>query len=128
MYRELAKVDEILPGGMKAFTVDGKEIVVCNDNGTFFAFERRCGHMSAPLDMGTANGYIVTCPLHSAQFDMRDGKALSGIIPAYSSEMAVPATRDNFANWIGVLMQHVKVNDIRSFPIKVEGNTISVDL
>jgi hypothetical protein len=45
--------DEIAPGGMKAVDVEGKEIVVCNCGGTYYAFDRRCGHMNAPLDLGT---------------------------------------------------------------------------
>ena len=43
------RTDEIAPGGMKAVDLEGKEIVVCNCGGTYYAFERRCGHMNAPL-------------------------------------------------------------------------------
>ena len=89
MFRDIASVDEILPGGMKAYEVDGNDIVLCNDSGRFYAFQRRCGHMSAPLDMGTANGYIITCPLHSVQFDAATGKALSPpLLPSASGAAA----------------------------------------
>lgn len=77
MFKDIAGVDEILPGGMKAYEVGGTDIVLCNDSGRFYAFQRRCGHMNAPLDMGTANGYVITCPLHSVQFDAGTGMALS---------------------------------------------------
>jgi nitrite reductase/ring-hydroxylating ferredoxin subunit len=127
MFRDIAGADEILPGGMKAYEVAGREIVLCNDGGRFFAFDRRCGHMSAPLDMGTLNGYIVTCPLHAVQFDTTTGRALSGPVPQYGG-LPVPKTRDNLSNWIEELMRHVRVHDIRTYAVKIEGGRVSVDL
>ena len=38
---------------------------------------RRCGHENAPLDQGSLEGWIITCPLHNAQFDIRSGMNLS---------------------------------------------------
>ena len=77
------RADEIAPGGMKAIEVTGREVVVSNCEGTFHALARRCGHMNAPLDLGTLQGSIVTCPMHCAQFDVTTGEALSGPVPAY---------------------------------------------
>lgn len=128
MFRDVASVDDILPGGMKAYEVDGKEIVLCNDGGRFYAFDRRCGHMSAPLDMGTANGYIVTCPLHSVQFDATTGAALSGPVPQYGGDLPMQKTRDNLFNWVETLMKHVKTQDIRAYAVKIKGGRVSVDL
>ena len=126
MFRDIASVDEILPGGMKAYEVDGKDIVLCNDNGRFYSFQRRCGHMSAPLDMGTANGYIITCPLHSVQFEASTGKALSPPLLPLASE--APPTMDNLMHWVATLMGHVKTCDIRTYPVRVENGRISIDL
>ncbi len=129
MFKDIAGVDEILPGGMKAYAIGDREIVLCNDGGRFYAFDRRCGHMSAPLDLGTANGFVVTCPLHSVQFDAASGKALSTPVPAYSStETPIPQTPDNFARWLDVLMHHVQVCDIKTYPVRVENGRVSVDL
>jgi nitrite reductase/ring-hydroxylating ferredoxin subunit len=128
MFRDIASVEDILPGGMKAYEVEGDEIVLCNDAGRFYAFQRRCGHMSAPLDMGTANGHIITCPLHSVQFDATTGKALSPPVPAYASGDIVPQTLDNFTRWIGALMEHVRTCDIRTYPVRVENGRVSVDV
>nr|WP_269446503.1 Rieske 2Fe-2S domain-containing protein [Methanocella arvoryzae] len=123
----MARTDDILPGGMKACEVEGLEIVLCNDGGKFYAFQRRCGHMNAPLDMGTANGYIVTCPLHSVQFDASTGKALSGIVPSYSEEPVPKSMAGSFA-WLAQLMTHVKIHDLRTFAVKVEDGKIFVDI
>jgi 3-phenylpropionate/trans-cinnamate dioxygenase ferredoxin component len=81
MFVEAAKVADIAVGGMKAFDREGKKIVIGNVNGTFYAVERNCGHVGASLDMGTLDGYILTCPLHFAQFDITTGEALCGPVP-----------------------------------------------
>jgi nitrite reductase/ring-hydroxylating ferredoxin subunit len=71
---EVIKVIEIAPGGMKAVEIEGHEVVVCNAGGKFYAIQRRCGHMNAPLDKGTLDGIILTCPMHCAQFDIITGE------------------------------------------------------
>ena len=73
---KIASVGDILPGGMITFQAQGIEMVLCNFDGTFYALERRCGHMSAPFELGTLNGYILTCPMHSAQFSVVTGEAI----------------------------------------------------
>ena len=113
---------------MKAYEVEGLEIILCNNSGTFYAFERRCGHMNAPLDMGTATGYVVTCPLHSVQFDASTGKALSGIIPSFGGEQPVPKSMIPTFIWIDKLMEHVKIHDLKTYPVRVEQGKISVDI
>lgn len=55
-YVEVAKIDEIPWGNMKHVELDGKEIVVANLNGKFYAMDDRCGHMNALLSMGTLSG------------------------------------------------------------------------
>ena len=74
--------NEIVPGGMKTVELDGHEIVICNCGGTYYAIERRCAHMNAPLELGTLDGKVVTCAMHCAQFDVTTGQALSGPVPA----------------------------------------------
>src|ERR1700688_1791738 len=68
--------EEIAPGGMKTVELNGHEIVICNCSGTYHAIQRRCGHMNAPLEMGTLDGKFVTCGMHCAQFDVTTGQAL----------------------------------------------------
>jgi nitrite reductase/ring-hydroxylating ferredoxin subunit len=128
MLVEVAKIGDILPGGMKAFDIDGKEIVVCNTGKGYYAFDRRCGHMNAPLDMGTLEGTIVTCPLHSVQFDAVTGEAMTGPLPAYMPGVPPVKSSDNFMRWIGELMQHVKTCDIKIYEVKIDGNIIKVDI
>ena len=73
-YFEAGKVDEISNGQMKHVEINGKEIVVANLNGKFYAFADRCGHMNARLSRGNITQNIVTCPFHAAKFDITSGK------------------------------------------------------
>ena len=73
MLVEVAKTDEIAPGGMKCVKAGEREIVVCNCDGRYYAVDRRCGHMNGPLEMGALDGTILTCPMHHVQFDVTTG-------------------------------------------------------
>jgi 3-phenylpropionate/trans-cinnamate dioxygenase ferredoxin subunit len=75
---EVARVDEIPAGAMKAATVGGKEIIVVNCGGQFYALGRRCTHMGGDLARGKLQDNTVICPRHGSTFDVTSGKALSG--------------------------------------------------
>jgi nitrite reductase/ring-hydroxylating ferredoxin subunit len=108
---------EIAPGGMKAVTLNGREIVLCNYEGTFYAVERACGHAKARLERGALTGWILTCPLHYAQFDIRSGEALSGPVPkAPESRHADPAA------------PALKTAGLRTWLVRVEDGSVFVEL
>lgn len=68
------KVTEIPPGKMKKISIDGREIVVSNIDGDFFAVDDTCTHSGASLSEGTLNGCTITCGWHKAEFDCKTGK------------------------------------------------------
>jgi 3-phenylpropionate/trans-cinnamate dioxygenase ferredoxin component len=78
----VASVADIPAGGMKCVAADGKRVVLAHVEGQLHAFSDICGHRNAPLSRGRLSGYIVECPLHFAQFDVRDGKLIDGPISA----------------------------------------------
>ena len=128
MLTEVAKIEEIAPGGMKAVEANGKEIVLCNYDGKIYAVSRRCGHMNAPLEMGTLEGYILTCPMHHSQFDITTGEALSGPVPADFGDEPIPQGMMKFLQYLGMLQSKIKTNDLETYPVKVDGNSIKVGL
>jgi nitrite reductase/ring-hydroxylating ferredoxin subunit len=128
MWRDVAKLSEIAPGGLKSVGVNGTEIVLCNDGGKIYAIDRRCGHMNAPLEMGTLAGTIVTCPMHHAQFDVITGKVLSGPVPASLGDEAIPKRIGQYMQYVGMLMSHIKTCDLKSYPVSVEGGSIKVEV
>ena len=114
---EAAKVSEIEPGGMLGVRLNGVQLAICNYGGKFYAVERQCGHASAYLDRGALTGYILTCPLHCAQFDITTGEALSGPIPeAPASKYEDPAA------------PQLATHGLKTYPVTVAGDSIMVEL
>ena len=74
----VAKASELLPGQMKWVAVDGERRVLANVEGTYYAISDVCGHRNAPLSRGKLQGYLIECPLHFAQFDVRTGELVNG--------------------------------------------------
>jgi nitrite reductase/ring-hydroxylating ferredoxin subunit len=118
--------NEIASGGMKAVELDGQEIVICNCGGEFYAIQRRCGHMNAPLELGTLDGKIVTCAMHCAQFDVTTGRALSGPVPADMGNESPPPILAAFLRHVDMLMKHVRTESIRTYETKVEAGWVHV--
>ncbi len=70
----VGKVSDISPGAMKKVSVDGKEILVVNNEGNFYAIDDTCTHSGASLSEGQLEDTTVTCGWHGAQFDCKTGK------------------------------------------------------
>jgi nitrite reductase/ring-hydroxylating ferredoxin subunit len=75
---EIAKSGDIPAGQMKSFIVDGKQILVINDSGKYYAIGRYCAHLHGDLSKGKLEGTTIRCPRHGAQFEVTTGHCLSG--------------------------------------------------
>ena len=64
MWQEVAKLGDIVPGGMKYVRPDDCADRLCRYGDEGYAVSRRCGHQNAPLDQGALNGGMM-CPLHA---------------------------------------------------------------
>jgi nitrite reductase/ring-hydroxylating ferredoxin subunit len=62
---------------MKMVTLNGKEILIANVNGNYYAIGNQCTHHGADLSQGTLEDNIVTCPKRRTKFDVTNGKAVS---------------------------------------------------
>ena|SRR5271166_982139 len=78
----VAKISDLAPGQMKWVAVDRERVVLANVDGVFHALRDVCGHRNAPLSRGTLQGYLIECPLHFAQFDVRTGELVNGPVSA----------------------------------------------
>ena len=124
---QVASVGDILPGGLMLVQAQGTDLVLGNFEGTFYALERRCGHMGAPLELGTLNRYILTCPMHSAQFSVITGEAISDAMPRNRSPPKIdgPAA---VPGYLVMLMEKVRTMDVKAFPVTVEGDAVFVEV
>jgi len=93
-----------------------------------YAVSRRCGHTNAPLEMGTLEGYILTCPLHFSQFDIRTGEVLSGPVPRDFGDEPFPEGLQKYFQYAGMLISEIKTYDIETYPVKIEGDSIKVEV
>ena len=83
-----------------AVAVGEIRIALYRSEGEYFATENVCTHAFALLSDGFLEDGCIECPLHQARFDIRTGKAL-----------CAPATQD-----------------VRTYPVKVDGEDILIGL
>jgi nitrite reductase/ring-hydroxylating ferredoxin subunit/uncharacterized membrane protein len=68
-----------LPDGRaKRVEVEGKQVLLCRENGQIFAIGAVCSHAGGPLDQGKIRDGTVQCPWHDSVFDLRDGRIVHG--------------------------------------------------
>lgn len=96
---------EISQGTMKAVNIQGKDILLANVNGNFFAIGLKCTHAGGDLSKGTLEGNVVTCPRHHAKFDVTTGKNVG------QPKMG---------------LFHPKANDAATYQVKIEQETVFV--
>jgi 3-phenylpropionate/trans-cinnamate dioxygenase ferredoxin component len=104
-YIKVAETAAVLAGKMLRVQVSGKDILLANLDGVYYAINNRCTHMGGSLADGSLEGGSVRCPRHGACFDIKTGKALGAAKIAF------------------VKMQ---VKDEETFPVRVDGSAILV--
>lgn len=73
-FARTAKTNEITPGTIREFQVEGKAVALANVGGKYYAINNTCLHRGGPLGQGDLNGAVVTCPWHGWQYDVTTGK------------------------------------------------------
>jgi nitrite reductase/ring-hydroxylating ferredoxin subunit len=97
---KIAQTSELSPGTGRVVQAEGRGIALFNVEGAFYAIDNTCTHRGGPLGEGELNGDTVECPWHGAQFNVRTGA------------VTAPPARTG----------------VRSFPVKVEGNDVLVEV
>ena len=60
-FARTAKTNEITPGTIREFQVEGKTVALANIGGKYYAINNTCLHRGGPLGQGVLNGTVVTC-------------------------------------------------------------------
>ena len=102
MWHSVAKTSDLREGQGISLIVPGrrKPVALFRWAGQFFAVADECSHAYFPLYNGEVRDFIVTCPAHGAQFDLRTGK---GVDP-----MAYP--------------------ELKTFPVRVIDNDVQIEI
>ena len=64
---------ELSPGAMRRVAFGDLDVLLAHTSNGIVAIDDRCPHMAAPLSIGSLDGCVVDCPLHSGQFDLATG-------------------------------------------------------
>ncbi len=73
----VANTSEIESGKTKKVTAGDIAVLLVNVDGNFYAVDSLCTHYGGDLSEGKLEGNMLTCPVHGARFDVRDGKVVS---------------------------------------------------
>jgi nitrite reductase/ring-hydroxylating ferredoxin subunit len=97
--RRAASLEEVRAAERLVVHLDGHTICLLAEDGEVYAVDNRCPHMGFPLHRGSVSDGILTCHWHHARFDLCSG--------------------GTFDEW---------ADDLRRFPVQVEGDDVYVDL
>ena len=69
--------------GSYGVVVNGRPLLVVNNQGSFFVYENRCPHTGETLDpmggsVATEDGLLLQCQRHAAQFIPQSGECVAG--------------------------------------------------
>jgi nitrite reductase/ring-hydroxylating ferredoxin subunit len=97
---KIANLGDVAPGRMQRFDLNGERILLANVDGRICATADTCTHEDASLSAGSLRGELVRCPLHGSRFNVCTGK----------------------------VMEEPAVEDLKTYPVRVEGDSILIGL
>lgn len=107
---KIAQKQDIPAGQMQGFNAGGKQILVANVGGAYYAVDAICTHMKGYLPAGTLKDNIVTCPVHGSQYDVTTGKVHKNV------------------NLVFRLSTGRGAADLNTYEVVVEGDDIKVNI
>lgn len=106
-YVKAARTSDLASGNKKKVILEGKEILLTNIADQYYAIDNKCPHMGGSLFDGILEDSHITCPKHGSVFDVKTG---------------------NLVENGKILFLKLKVNNTKSYPVKVEGTDILIDI
>ena len=70
--------NDLRPNEIKGVQTDGKNVLVTNINGEYFAIGNICMHMGCRLSNGTLSGENIECPCHGSTYSVKSGNIIKG--------------------------------------------------
>jgi nitrite reductase/ring-hydroxylating ferredoxin subunit/uncharacterized membrane protein len=77
-YVGVGQTSDFLEGQMKKVSAGGLDVLVVRYEGRIHAISNVCSHAGGPLDEGSLEGAVVTCPWHASQFRVDTGVVRCG--------------------------------------------------
>ncbi|HZS78366.1 MAG TPA: Rieske 2Fe-2S domain-containing protein [Ktedonobacteraceae bacterium] len=92
-YVPVMRLEELVDGKLTRVEASGIPAVLLKQGTTIYAIGATCPHMGGPLDEGTYENGVVTCPWHGSCFRMSDGSIVNGPT-AYAAPTFAVRVRD----------------------------------
>ena len=93
MYTPVIPMAQLQDGDVVPVRIDQVDVLVIMTEGQYFAIAAHCTHARQSLVSGKLRGFEISCPLHGARFDLRDGQATKG--PAVTAIQRFPVLVDS---------------------------------
>jgi 3-phenylpropionate/trans-cinnamate dioxygenase ferredoxin component len=104
-YAKVAQTTDVPPGSKIKVSYESKVILLANINNAYYAVDNTCTHMGGSLVDGKLEGNQIICPKHGSIYDVTTGQVVQR----------------------GTLFfLKVKVTDLQSYPVKIEGTDILI--
>jgi len=114
-WRSVGAEATFVEGSLSEVTADGSSLLIARTHGTVYAVDGRCPHLGGHLARGTLNEFVVTCPLHGSQFDVRDGRNIAWITQISGLARKLAQTLK-------------KPQDLRAYPVRIQDGQVQVEL
>jgi 3-phenylpropionate/trans-cinnamate dioxygenase ferredoxin subunit len=134
-YRAALHLAELPAGALRRVTFGDTDVLLAHTSMGICAVDDRCPHMAAPLSLGSLDGCVVACPLHSGRFDLETGDPVQmpttgGLRPDGTYEPVwCPPGREPKVDPPGPKTEARRLTRIRRFryyPVRVTGDLIEV--
>ncbi len=99
-WMDVVALDDVPEDDVLGVDAAGKDLALYSVEGQVYATDNICSHGHARLCDGFLEGFEIECPLHQGKFDIRDGRPTC-------EPVTVP---------------------VRTYPVKIEGGRVFVDL
>jgi nitrite reductase/ring-hydroxylating ferredoxin subunit len=111
-FLRLADLHEIPPGKTKFLCVEATPVLLARVHNEIFALHGRCPHQNNPFEGAMLFDYLLDCPWHHFEYDVRTGE---NYFPANVYPDDIPALR-------------AQLRPVKTYPVEVRGSDVWVDL
>ena len=122
---------------MRRVSVGDLDVLLAHTDLGVLAVDDRCPHMAAPLSVGSLEGCVVSCPLHSGRFDLATGEPVQmpttgGIAPdgTYHPTWSQPGSdpKPEAPGKKAEARRLTRVRRFRYYPVRIVDGWIEVGL
>lgn len=89
---------DLKEGTSKCVVLDSRKLALFKVSGTVYCLDNTCTHVGGPLCQGALNQFVIRCPWHGSQFDVRTGQVVGP--PARVPVKSYPVVIEGGRVWV----------------------------